>query len=187
MKREDLKAMGLTDEQVDAIMKANGQDINAAKAGYSDYEDIKTQLATANGTITTLKSQVGNAEDLNKTIKAHEATIKNLQKQYGDQVKTQKLKEALTAKGVEDPEYMMYLQGGLDKFVFGEDGAPIGVDDILAPYKESKPHLFKADDSSSGGEPFRLGGPGASGTSGGGNNPTQDAALAEAFGLPSDK
>ena len=37
MKREELTAAGLTDEQVEKVMKLNGDDINREKAKYSDY------------------------------------------------------------------------------------------------------------------------------------------------------
>lgn len=32
MKREDLRKLGLTDEQVDQVMSMNGEDVNASKA-----------------------------------------------------------------------------------------------------------------------------------------------------------
>lgn len=51
MKREELTAAGLTDEQVDKVMKLNGDDINREKAKYSDYDDLKAQLEKANATI----------------------------------------------------------------------------------------------------------------------------------------
>ena len=44
-----------------------------------------------------------------------------------------------------DADYVIYKQGGLDKFSFDKDGNPIGVDDLLKPMKESSPHLFKAE------------------------------------------
>lgn len=51
MKREELTAAGLTDEQVEKVMKMNGDDINREKAKYSDYDDLKKQLEKANATI----------------------------------------------------------------------------------------------------------------------------------------
>ena len=51
MKREELTAAGLTDEQIDRVMKLNGDDINREKAKYSDYDDVKKQLEKANATI----------------------------------------------------------------------------------------------------------------------------------------
>ena len=51
MKREELTAAGLTDEQIEKVMKLNGDDINREKAKYSDYNDVKAQLEKANATI----------------------------------------------------------------------------------------------------------------------------------------
>lgn len=55
MKREELTAAGLTDEQIDKVMKLNGDDINREKAKYSDYDDLKKQLEKANTTIDSMK------------------------------------------------------------------------------------------------------------------------------------
>ena len=51
MKREELEKLGLSVEQIDAVMKSNGQAIEAERAKFADYDDIKTQLANANKTI----------------------------------------------------------------------------------------------------------------------------------------
>jgi predicted nucleic acid-binding Zn-ribbon protein len=52
MKREDLKAIGLTDEaQIDAIMAAHGKDV----------EKFKTSVETSAQEVTTLKTQLGEA------------------------------------------------------------------------------------------------------------------------------
>ena len=52
MKREELTAAGLTDEQVDKVMKLNGDDIkkqlekaNATIEGWKDYDAIKADVA----------------------------------------------------------------------------------------------------------------------------------------------
>ena len=46
--------------------------------------------------------------------------------------------------GVTDTDYLIYKQGGIDKFTFDKDGKPVGVDDILKPLREDKTysHLF---------------------------------------------
>jgi hypothetical protein len=58
MKREDIKKLipDITDETLKAIMDANGDDIEAAKKPFADYEDIKKQLGDANATINGFKS-----------------------------------------------------------------------------------------------------------------------------------
>ena len=55
MKREDLKSMGLTDEQIDKIMAENGKDI----------EKHKTEAETAKTALNQTKSQL---DDANKKI-----------------------------------------------------------------------------------------------------------------------
>ena len=58
--------------------------------------------------------------------------------------KTYALKEQLSKAGVTDADYLIYKQGGIDKFTFDKDGKPVGVDDILKPLREDKTysHLF---------------------------------------------
>jgi membrane protein involved in colicin uptake len=59
MKREDLKAMGLTDEQIDKIMAENGKDIEKYKSESETLkatnEQQKTQLEEANKQIESFK------------------------------------------------------------------------------------------------------------------------------------
>ena len=55
MKREELEAIGLTADQIDAVMKANGSDINRERAKFADYDDVKKQLETANATLEKMK------------------------------------------------------------------------------------------------------------------------------------
>ena len=55
MKREDLQAKGLTDEQIDFVMTENGKDVEKVKtkltAAETARDDYKEQLETANTTI----------------------------------------------------------------------------------------------------------------------------------------
>lgn len=114
----------------------------------SDFNDANEKLKTATATIETLKKANGDNETLQGTIKQHEQTIKKLQDDATNTTKTYALKEQLSKAGVMDPDYMIYKQGGLEKFNFDKEGKPIGVDDVLKPYKEDKAmaHLFKTAD-----------------------------------------
>ncbi len=114
----------------------------------SDFNDANEKLKTANATIETLKKDNGDNETLQGTIKTHEMTIKKLQEDAANTSKAYALKEQLSKAGVLDPDYLIYKQGGLEKFNFDKEGKPIGVDDVIKPYKEDKSlgHLFKAAD-----------------------------------------
>lgn len=148
MKTDFLKELGLAQDAIDKIMAENGKDIAAEQAKTT----AKTgELATANQTIKDLQATVKQFDGVdigklkrdvadwetkyNTDIAAEKTKADNIQKEYG-------LKDALKAMGAVDPEYLIYKHGGVEKFAFGTDGKPIGLDDITKPYKESSPQLF---------------------------------------------
>lgn len=55
MKRETLEGLGLAAEQIEAVMKENGNDINRERAKFADYEETKKQLEAANATLEKMK------------------------------------------------------------------------------------------------------------------------------------
>lgn len=124
-----------------------------SKAKYDELaaekESLDEKVKTMTGTITKLKKDSEGNEDLQKTITTLQADLKNLQKTHEDKLKEMSLKEQLVKAGVLDPEYMIYKAGGLEKFVFDKEGKPVGVEDILKPYKEDKAmsHLFRKENN----------------------------------------
>ena len=67
MKRQELEELGLTKEQVDAIMRINGADIENAKsvassAKASEYEALKEQVGAADE----LRKQISLLKEQNK-------------------------------------------------------------------------------------------------------------------------
>jgi hypothetical protein len=111
----------------------------------SEKKNLETQITTLNGTITTLKKDNKGNEELQKTIKEHEATISNLKAESEKAKKEYGLKDKLRDFGVTDPDYLIYKAGGVDKFNYDKGGNPIGLEDTVKPYKESIPHIFKTD------------------------------------------
>lgn len=152
---ELLKNQGLTDEQITAITKGMGDNkiyttsLENADERYTKLkgqkEDVDKQLETANNTINDLKKNNGDNEVLQQTIKDHEKTINQLKDDAVNTIKSYGLKEQLSKAGVIDPDYLIYKQGGIDKFNFDKENKPIGVEDIVKPYKEDKSmaHLFQ--------------------------------------------
>lgn len=82
------------------------------------------------------------------------------------------LKDKLKEAGVTDADYIIYKQGGLDKFTFDKDGKVIGLDDVLKPMRESSPHLFK-----------NAGGTGGYDPAGGGKPPVNNPFAKETYNL----
>ena len=108
------------------------------------FNDKVTELKTANKTIEDLKQSNADNEGLQKKITEYEGEIETLKTNALNTAKTFALKEQLAKAGVTDADYLIYKQGGIDKFIFDKDGKPVGVDDILKPLREDKTysHLF---------------------------------------------
>lgn len=74
MKRSELEKLGLTKEQIDAVMETNGNDIEEAK---KDAASKDAQITTLTQESAAKQTQI---DDLNGQIKKRDADIKDLQK-----------------------------------------------------------------------------------------------------------
>lgn len=142
MKKEDLVAKGLSEEHAQIAIDA----WNEVVKGYipkERFDEVNGKLKEANSTIETLKKDNQDNAELQKQVEMYKAKTTALETAAANTEKTYALKERLKEAGVVDTDYVIYKQGGLEKFTFDKDGKPIGVDDVLKPLKESSPHLFK--------------------------------------------
>ena len=112
-----------------------------------EKEGLEGQITTLNKTIADLKKNNADNEGLQKTIADLQEDLKKQQKAKETIIRTNALKEKLTSEGVLDPDYLIYKAGGLDKFTFDKENKPVGVSDVVKPYKEDSTmvHLFKQD------------------------------------------
>lgn len=142
MKKEDLVAKGLSEEQAQIALDAWNESIK----GYvpkERFDEINGKLKEANTTIETLRKNNQDNEELQKQVNQYKDRVTELETAASNTQKEYALKDKLKEAGVTDADYIIYKQGGLDKFTFDKDGNPIGMDDVLKPFKESSPHLFK--------------------------------------------
>ena len=159
-----LEAAPITDGKLDvtAVMNTVKTEFPKNAVPKTDFNDKASKLKAAEDTIAELKKSAGDNADLQTKIKTYEDQIKQLQTDAANTAKTYALKAKLTEAGAVDADYLIYKQGGLDKFTFDKDGNPVGVDDLLKPLKESAPHLFKANNPGGGYNPA-AGGAGSAG------------------------
>lgn len=126
---------------------SSGEYVSKAKfdALEGEKKNAEEQLETANSTIETLKKNNKDNEELQNKISGYETTISSLKTEAANLKKTYALKEQLSKEGVTDPDYIIYKQGGIDKFTFNDEGKPVGVSDIVKSYKKdtSMSHLFQ--------------------------------------------
>lgn len=157
MKREFLKDLGLTDEQIDKIMTENGKDIENAKKG---VEDLKVKLKETEANLETVQAQL---EIANKQIEDFKEMdiegIKRAAEEY--KIKYEEAKEK-AAKELEAIKFDYALENALTqakarnikavkalldmeglKF---NDGEIVGLKDQLEKIKSENDYLFDSDE-----------------------------------------
>lgn len=164
MNREELKELGLTDEQIEAVMKSHGSVVNATK---EQLETVTTERDSLAEQITERDTQLEelrkvDAEGLQAKIdelqQANEATKTEYEEKLHGQAFDFKLQEALTGAKVRNPKALKAL---LELESVKLDGEKLlGLDDQLEALKESDAYLFEVEEQQQEepGKPQFLGG-----------------------------
>jgi predicted nucleic acid-binding Zn-ribbon protein len=152
MKREDLTKLGLTDDAViDAIMAANGKDIESHKAklvtAQAELDGVKTQLTEAGTTIEGFKKldvegiKAAANEWKVKAEQAQADSVKQLSALKFDHA----LDGALTGAKARNAKAVKALLDMNNLKLNETDGSIIGLDDQLKKVKETSDYLFESD------------------------------------------
>lgn len=160
MKREELKNLGLTDEQIKFVMDENGKDINAQKAIVeqkdqeiaaltTERDGLKTQVADRDKDIEDLKKQAGNTEELNTKLTElqtkYDTDTNDLHAKLDAQARTH-----AAEKFYSSVEFTSAFakKAAMDEFMAAnldfKDGAYVGADNFLNGQREKNPDAFKA-------------------------------------------
>ncbi|PID16863.1 hypothetical protein CSV63_02950 [Sporosarcina sp. P34] len=149
MTREELKALGLTDEQIEAVMKSHGTVVNATKdeltSAQSERDSYKTQLTDRDTQLEDLRGKAEGHADLQSTIDALKQANEDAKNAYHVELSNTKLNyeldQALLLNKARNPRAVRAL---LDSEVIqlGEDGQLTGLTDQLTALKESDGYLF---------------------------------------------
>ena len=147
MKREELTAAGLTDEQVEKVMKLNGDDINREKSKYSDYDDIKKQLEKANATIDGMKDY----DDVKAKVTQYQQEAENAKKEAAAKVQQLELQANLNDftgnnKFVNDLTRDA-INAQLEKALNDDANKGKSLDDLLKALTDGKTDIFKDDNA----------------------------------------
>lgn len=174
MKTEDLKALGLTDEQVQRVFAMNGEEMNGLKANVdtlkAERDAARTQLADANKKL--------EGYDPEWKTKADQA-----RQQAEQQVAEMKAGYAATSaasslKFTSDSAKKAFLSDLKAKNLpLQDDGTLLGFDDYVASYKKTDPGAFAPE----GGLP-RVSGSATGTPAGPTTNEQANAAIRAAFG-----
>lgn len=151
MTKEQLQALNLTEEQINAIIEDYGKNY-VSKAQFNEKNDAYKQ---AKQEIENLTNDISTLSEANKTNEALQSQIKELQDaatqreaDYNENIKNMKIDTAIT-KALSKSGAMneTILTGLLDrtKIAIGEDNTITGIQEQIVALKESDPYLFKQD------------------------------------------
>ena len=151
MTKEQLQALNLTDEQINAIIEDYGKNY-VSKTQFNEKNDAYKQ---AKQEIENLTTDINNLSEANKANEALQSQIKELQDaatqreaDYNENIKNMKIDTAIT-KALSKSGAMneTILTGLLDrtKIAIGEDNTITGIQEQIVALKESDPYLFKQD------------------------------------------
>lgn len=160
MKREELKALSLTDEQIDKIMKINGDDVNSLKA---DIQSKDSKIEELSGNINGLNTQVKDqkaavdklsknpelTDDQKKQFEDLKTQLSDNEKKFKDELKQTKINSAvelgLTKAGAKNSKAARALLD-VSKVSLDDNGNTIGLEDQIKNLKTADDSKFLFDD-----------------------------------------
>ena len=151
MKREFLKDMKLTDEQIDAIMAENGKDVNGLKKQVNslttEKDGLQSQLTERDTQLKDLKGKVKDSDELTTEIDKLQKANKEAKEKYEADLAAQQksflVDKALASAGARNAKAVSSLLD-LDS-VEVKDGQLAGLDDQLKALRESDGYMFEED------------------------------------------
>lgn len=125
---------------VEATMKKVNEEAPKHIIPKEQYNGKVKELETANKTIGDLKKNNADNEELQKTIKTHEGTIKQLKADHEKEIKGMKIDAAINkALADNNAKHAELLAGKIDreKLIVSDDGTVSGLDEQMKGLKES--------------------------------------------------
>ena len=153
MKREFLKELGLTDEQIDKIMAENGKDIEKFKTELDvkekeletkkkEIETLQGQLETANKEIESYKTM--DIEGIKRAAEEYKVKFEQAQKKAKEEIEALKFEHSLEnalnkagAKNVKAAKALLDIEALKTSKNFDKD-----LEAVIAALKESDGYLF---------------------------------------------
>lgn len=149
MKREDLKEMGLNDDQIASVMTAYGKEVNPLKEQInsltSERDSLQQQVVDRDSQLDDLRKNAGENDDLKATIKQLQDDNKTAEAKYKNDLaakeKSFKIEGALRDAKAKNIKAVISLIN-TDKVSVKKDGTLDGLTDQLDALKQSDGYLF---------------------------------------------
>lgn len=162
MKREELKELGLNDDQIAAVMTSYGKEVNPLKEQVdsltSERDNLKQQVSDRDGQLDDLRKNAGKNEELQATIKQlqddNKAAAAKYQNDLAAKEKGYKIEGALRDAKAKNVKAVLSLID-TEKVSVQKDGTLDGLTDQIEAVKKSDSYLFDAENA---GQPIKFGG-----------------------------
>ncbi|UZN41844.1 phage scaffolding protein [Lactobacillus sp. IBH004] len=149
MKREELKKLNLTDEQIDKVMSLHGADVESMKSKSEELnktnESLQSQIAERDKDLKTLKKQVGDNEELTNQFKELQSKYKqdteNLSKELQQTKLNSAVDSALSKAKVRNNKAAKALLN-MDEVKLNDKGELEGLDDQISSLQKTDSYLF---------------------------------------------
>ena len=152
MRREDLRAQGLSDAQIDFVMQQNGQDIEnarqnseAVQAERTRADNLQEQLDAVRADLQAAQTSAASAADLRRQLGETQARL-------NASTKANAIRDALIKHKPRDAAMLARLLDS-EKITLAEDGTLTGLDEQVEPLKQSSAYLFADAPDNQGGTP----------------------------------
>ncbi|RIN79434.1 phage scaffolding protein [Mammaliicoccus sciuri] len=151
MNRETLKALELSDEQIEKVMAENGKDIQDIKSQLSDKDteikSLESEKETLSKQITTLEKKANDYDKLEGTNKELQEQIKDYKVQVASNDLDKKILKEVS-KDAHDPDDVFLF---IDKHKFNRDeesGDITNFNEVMNELRETKAYLFNQTNTS---------------------------------------
>ena len=149
MKREELKKLNLTDEQIDKVMSLHGADVENSKSKIDELnktnESLQSQIAERDKDLKTLKKQAGDNEELTNQFKELQSKYKqdteNLSKELQQTKLNSAVDSALGKAKVRNTTAAKALLN-MDEVKLNDKGEVEGLDDQISSLQKTDGYLF---------------------------------------------
>ncbi|MFI3377662.1 phage scaffolding protein [Mammaliicoccus sciuri] len=153
MNRETLKALELSDEQIEKVMAENGKDIQDIKSQLSEKDteikSLESEKETLSKQITTLEKKANDYDKLEGTNKELQEQIKDFKVQVASNELDKKILKEVSKDAHEPDDIFLFLNR--DKFNYDEESGELtNFHEVMSELREDKPYLFNQPNNSSG-------------------------------------
>lgn len=143
MKRDFLENLGVPAEAIEKIMAENGKDIESTKAKFADYDDLKKQLETANGTLEKFKDYDQTKADVEK----YKAELKKSQEESTAKIaameRSSKVKDFLSGKKFVNEITRDAIAAKMGEALGADTSKGKSLDDIFGELTKDKSDILK--------------------------------------------